>query len=188
MNPMSAGECPIRGRQRGVPGAMHDVLNFAREPIVPGQPLVAGTVALPADHSGIVSTAPPLPVPAIAAMDRADRPRLHLAVSTLDQWGRVADRSTLRSLSWTPGHPVAFETCRSGLVIVRGSASGSSYQVDSRGYLRLPAEFRHGARIELDDRLLLAASEQPRLLLVYPPDLACRALWDAATDTPGRLW
>ncbi len=150
------------------------------------RPPVTGTAPLPTDHSGGMSSVQPLPVPVIATRDPGDWPRIHLSVSALDQWGRVADRSTLRYLSWPPGHPVVFDPGRNGLLVVRDSTSGSNYRVDSRGYLRLPAELRHGARIELHDRLLLAASEQPRMILVYPPSLASRALWDAATDTPWR--
>ncbi len=147
---------------------------------------VAGTAPRTADHSGVMSTAQPLPVPVITTRDPSDWPHIHLSVSTLDQWGRIADRSTLRHLSWPPGHPVVFDTGRNGLIIVRDSPSGSNYQVDRRGYLRLPAELRHGARIELHDQLVLAASEQPRVILVYPPTLASRTLWEAATDTPRR--
>lgn len=127
---------------------------------------------------------PPLPVPEVSISARAGWPHLHLAVSTTDRWGRLADRSTVSYLSWKATQAVAFEL-RNGLIVV-SSDTTSTHAIDNQGYLRLPAQTRHCASLDVQERLLLAATRKPQILVIYPPLIARQLLCTADTSIWGQ--
>ncbi|WP_327096021.1 hypothetical protein OIE68_39715 [Nocardia vinacea] len=93
----------------------------------------------------------------------------------MDNFGRLADRSSLRHLEWHSGQRVGF-TIVNAVVVVFDNANGPDV-ISDRGYLRLPAQVRHCARIEHSDRLLLAAIPEFGGLAIFPPAAASAALW-----------
>ncbi|WP_300017736.1 AbrB/MazE/SpoVT family DNA-binding domain-containing protein [Pseudonocardia sp.] len=97
-------------------------------------------------------------------------------LATLDQYGRLADRTVLRALHWGPGHPLAL-TLVSGsvLVVARDDATA---RVGNDGYLRLPVGVRRACRLMPGDRVLLVADPSAGRLLLHPP-AALGALLDA---------
>lgn len=78
----------------------------------------------------------------------------HYVVTTADRRGRLADRSPLRVVGWSPGAPVSVRM-RGGLILV--TAEGP-HAITSQGHLRLPLAVRLVCHIETGDRLLVAAS------------------------------
>jgi hypothetical protein len=116
-----------------------------------------------------------LPLPRVDSVGGPTTPAAHMAVSTMDSFGRLADRSSLRHLGWNSGQRVGF-TIVNAVVVVSGSANGPD-AISDRGYLRLPAQVRHCARIERSDRLLLAAIREFGMLAIFPPSAASAALW-----------
>ena len=90
----------------------------------------------------------------------------YYAVSAIDVWGRLADRSPLRVLQWRPGHPIAISVVHEAVVIVARPDGHES--ITGQGHLRLPAPVRHLLRLQAGDRLLLVACPDRGLLVAYP--------------------
>jgi hypothetical protein len=94
----------------------------------------------------------------------ADRTRYCVATS-IDDRGRLADRTPLKVLAWSPGAPITITMMPSaGIVIVRRTGIDA---VSRQGYLRLPADIRHGCRICTGDRLLIVAHPDDGVLVGY---------------------
>jgi len=89
------------------------------------------------------------------------------AVSTVDRWGRLADRSAVLMLDWRPGTRIAIGVGKD--VVVAAVNGAGPHRIAARGHLRLPASVRHSAHIQAGDRLLLAAHRDRGLMIVYPP-------------------
>ncbi|MDE1672623.1 hypothetical protein [Nocardia gipuzkoensis] len=98
----------------------------------------------------------------------------HCATATIDQRGRVSDRSAIRKLDWHPGQPVTI-THHDQLAIVHPSDDGR-WAIGPTGYIHLPASIRHGCDIQAGDRLLLMASLTHHRLVVYTTPLVATAL------------
>jgi hypothetical protein len=109
----------------------------------------------------------------------------HYAVTTMDIWGRLADRSSLRVLQWRPGRPVTISIVDGAVVVAACHRLGRS-SITRQGHLRLPASVRHQCRLDAGDRLLLVACPDRGLLLAYPtPVLDTMVLAYHATLTGG---
>lgn len=91
---------------------------------------------------------------------------LYFVVTTIDRRGRLADRSPLRTLGWSPDCTVTISTVGRVVVVVTRSAGPDA--ITRQGYLRLPARVRHVCRLDTGARLLVAASADRDLLVAYP--------------------
>jgi hypothetical protein len=89
----------------------------------------------------------------------------HYLVTTVDDRGRLADRSALRLLAWEPGSVLRF-TVLHGAIMVSPAPDGIR-SVTRQGHLRLPAPVRRACDISRGDRLLVLASRDQKLLVVY---------------------
>lgn len=115
-----------------------------------------------------------LPLPRFNDEHESTLPAAHVAVSTFDSCGKVADRSALRYIDWRCGQHITF-IIADGVVKIT-EKQGGKYVIEQHGYLRLPAEIRTCARINRRDRLLLLAIREFRTLLIYPSVQAVAAL------------
>lgn len=106
---------------------------------------------------------------------------LHCSVTSIDERGRLAARSTVRQLGWTPGQMVSM-VVQHGLVVIRRSRIG--YRTPKSGFIVLPSRIRNRVGLYAGDRVLLAASVDDEVLRVYPPRVLAAAL---CAYTPG-LW
>lgn len=106
-----------------------------------------------------------LALPSLTVHDANDSMRY--AVAAVDVWGRVADRSLLRSLGWGPGQTISVAVRRGATIVVRPSRRGRLH-VTRQGHLRVPASVRHLVHLAGGDQLLLAASPERDLLVAYP--------------------
>lgn len=102
----------------------------------------------------------PLPVPALADPPPEAGPTVY-ALSAVDQSGRVADRSVVRALGWSPGTRLDIRE-HDGLITIRSAADGV-HVIDVRGYLHLPLAAR--PRILRIDVLDILGFEPPQPLL-----------------------
>jgi hypothetical protein len=84
----------------------------------------------------------------------------------VDKSGRVADRSIVRAVGWSPG--VRLDIREHGGVIVVGPAAHGVHCVDGRGHLHLPLTARRWCGIATGDRVLLAADTATGLLVAHP--------------------
>ncbi|MFX0577109.1 AbrB/MazE/SpoVT family DNA-binding domain-containing protein [Nocardia nepalensis] len=100
---------------------------------------------------------------------------LFCAAGTIDDHGRVSDRSALKHLAWYAGQALGFEG-DDQFVVVRWLRQGR-WSVGRSGYLLIPAAFRHRCNLDPGDRVLLAASRDNDLLVVVPPAVMAAALW-----------
>jgi hypothetical protein len=89
----------------------------------------------------------------------------HHAISSIDVWGRIADRSCLRTLDWEP--LTAIETVLIGDSIAVVPDPATTLTITREGHLRLPAPIRRACHIETGDRLLLTAIPHHSVLLVH---------------------
>lgn len=97
-------------------------------------------------------------------------------VAVMDRYGRVAERTVLRSLDWGPGHPIDLRIVAGSVVVIPNP--DASVHIGTDGYLRLPVGLRRACRLAPGDRVLLAADPPSRRLVLHPPT-AMDALLDA---------
>jgi hypothetical protein len=90
----------------------------------------------------------------------------YYAVTTIDDRGRLADRSPLRILHWAPGLPITLLVLPGAIVVA--AQVGGREAVTGHGYLRLPAGVRHALKLKPGDALLVAAHADRGLLVAYP--------------------
>ncbi len=109
--------------------------------------------------------------PAISAQPECGE--LHCSVTSIDERGRLAARSTVRQLGWTPGQTVSIEV-QHGLVVIRRSRHGR--RTPKSGFVVLPSRIRNRIGLYAGDRVLLAASLDDEVLRVYPPRALAAAL------------
>jgi bifunctional DNA-binding transcriptional regulator/antitoxin component of YhaV-PrlF toxin-antitoxin module len=88
-------------------------------------------------------------------------------MSALDRGGRIADRTVIEALGWTPGTRLQLEAARTHLTL-RAAIDGALAVKDHR-YLWLPAATRHLLTLRPGDRVLLSAQPERQTLVVYPP-------------------
>lgn len=88
----------------------------------------------------------------------------YYVITTIDQRGRLADRSPLRVLRRPPDHRVTVSVATYVAVVAR---AGGSSAVTRQGHLRFPAAIRHACRLTAGDRLLVAAHPDRDVLLAY---------------------
>ncbi|MBN1174456.1 MAG: hypothetical protein JXA67_19975 [Micromonosporaceae bacterium] len=88
-------------------------------------------------------------------------------VTTIDDRGRLADRTPLRVLGWEPATPVTIAAIpTAGIILVR---HGGPDRLTRQGHLRLPATIRHDHRLTGGERLLILIHPADDLLVAYTP-------------------
>lgn len=113
---------------------------------------------------------PPMPVPS-----------LHCVLTPIDDRGRLADRSPIRALGWSPGQPITISIVQLKVVVI--SQPNGIERITRQGHLRLPARIRHVCRITPGDRLLIAAALATGVLAVYSiPSLESTLLKDDTSE------
>lgn len=93
------------------------------------------------------------------------RSSLLCVVTPIDDRGRLADRSPIRAVGWSPGQSVTISVTRDNIVIVRPDGPES---ITRQGHLRLLARIRHMCRLSAGDRLLVLVTPTVSLIVVYP--------------------
>ena len=124
---------------------------------------------------------PRLPLPQIHASPGT---RLRFASTTMDDRGRLADRTIVRSLGWGPQSAITVTVpLNAGIIAV---LAGGTETLTSGGFLRLSANTRHTCRLRPGDWLLLVARLADRVLLAYTPYAvdAMTSAYHAATSGP----
>lgn len=91
-------------------------------------------------------------------------PSLYCVVTPIDDRGRLADRSPIHAVGWSPGQPVTISVTHQTIVIVR---PGGPELITRQGHLRLPARIRHMCRMTAGDRVLVVVASSG-LIVVYP--------------------
>jgi hypothetical protein len=88
-------------------------------------------------------------------------------VAALDRCGRLAERSVMRALRWSPALRLDIAEA-AGALIVRADPAGA-FRTTGHGHLVLPARVRSWCGLRPGDRVLLAADPMRQELLVCPP-------------------
>ena len=127
-----------------------------------------------------VTALPRLPIPVL--VDAGPPVEVRYVVTPVDRDGRLADRSLLTFLGWSPGVEIALTVEPGPVVIAR---PGAGVRVDGRGHLHLPVAVRHAYGIGPGDRVLLAADHQAGELLIIPGRVLTRMI-DAYRNAPGQ--
>ncbi|MBF6302474.1 AbrB/MazE/SpoVT family DNA-binding domain-containing protein [Nocardia amamiensis] len=113
--------------------------------------------------------------------DEAPIAALHCSVTAINRRGRLSAKSLLSLLGWGPGQRFSFDVDQT---LVKVRRSGAGWPLGNDGFLVLPADVRNRSNINAGDRILMAASLQHDLLVVYPPKALTAALWACYPD----LW
>lgn len=121
-----------------------------------------------------------LPVP--RAPERVQRSSSRYAFTTIDERGRLGDRSLVRLLNWQPGTSLK-PTVLDDHVIVLSRFAGTA-TVTKAGHVRLPAAIRHRCQLRAGDSLLLTASAARDLLVVCTTSVLDQALVAFAGGVP----
>ncbi|WP_157107698.1 AbrB/MazE/SpoVT family DNA-binding domain-containing protein [Nocardia amikacinitolerans] len=101
--------------------------------------------------------------------------QLHCAAGTIDDHGRLSDRSALKHLGWLAGQRISFQGDHQ--FIVAQPARHARWSIGRTGYLFIPAAFRHRCNINPGDRVMIAAAPAHDLLLVMPAAVVAAVLW-----------
>lgn len=125
----------------------------------------------------------PTTLPVVTLRAPQDRSPLYYAVSSVDDRGRIADRTSVRHVGWRPGQSVTLSIVGSAVVVQ--AFLGGADKITRQGRLLLPARIRHACHIRPRDRLLVAASAERRAILVAHTALLDAALTSAFTDEHG---
>jgi hypothetical protein len=94
---------------------------------------------------------------------------LHCVVTTTDRAGRLADRSSVRSLGWARHMLVRFDFRGDVIVVVPDASSTSS--ITTQGHLRLPLAVRRRSRIGAGSRVLVVGWPENDSLVLCTPDV-----------------
>ena len=148
--------------------------------IAPVIPRISRTGA--AESGSARSNRRPPPLPHLAGLIEPAAETVY-ALSAVDKSGRLADRSIVRVLGWTPGVRLSIRE-RDGLVVVRSADQGVRC-LDERGHLHLPLTVRRWCRIAAGDRLLVVADRCAAVLVVYPVTVLDRLLAGSHTAAMG---
>lgn len=105
---------------------------------------------------------------------------MYFAVTKIDNRGRLADRSPIRVLGWSPNRSVTISVFN-GLFIVVSRSHGPN-TITRQGHLRLPADVRHSCRLAPGAQLLVAACPERDLLAAYTAS-ALEAMLSAYTES-----
>lgn len=105
---------------------------------------------------------------------------LHCASTTINDHGRLSDRSSLKALRWAPGQFVSFDGDHR--IVVARCARQSRWAVGRAGYLRIPSANRHRCNLNPGDRALIAADLSRDILVVLPIAVVATALWNYLSD------
>lgn len=105
-----------------------------------------------------------LPLPALPQLRTSG---VVYGMAAVDCRGRVADRSVLAALGWTPGTNLNIHHAQ-GLLAFRCDLHGV-LTITPQGHLRIPAPQRHRYALAAGDRVLLAAHPSCGVLIVHPP-------------------
>ena len=118
----------------------------------------------------------PLPPPMPA-------PSLYCVLTPIDDRGRLADRSPIRAVGWSPGQPITISVVQETVVVISPQPNGAE-SLTRQGHLRLPAPVRHICRLAAGDRLLVAAAPGPGVLMAYTMPLLESILFTHHLSTP----
>jgi hypothetical protein len=126
------------------------------------------TPVLPARIEGPAKTTNHLaarPLPIARLIDTAPANADRVVVTSMDLYGRLADRTPILALNWHPGTHIEFGVNpEAGTIVVRRGGTG---RVSRQGRLRLPAHIRRQFRLAAGDRLLIAALAHHGLLIAH---------------------
>ncbi|AIJ23244.1 AbrB/MazE/SpoVT family DNA-binding domain-containing protein [Amycolatopsis methanolica] len=146
------------------------------KPVIPATPFPRdGHAAI-----GIGTTRRTLPLPTMPVPRTSN---VVYGMAAVDCRGRVADRTVLTALSWTPGTRLDIREAH-GLLLIRRDDHGM-FGITKQGHLRLPAHVRHRCRLVPGDRVLLVTDPKRELVIVHPPAALDDLLAQCHTDVLG---
>lgn len=130
-----------------------------------------------------LSSRSPRALPVAPVLARPRTSGAYFTATTVDNRGRLADRSPLRVLGWTPKTQVSFKVRPGGVLVA--ARSSSPYTVTSQGHLRLPAAVRHALRLLPGARVLVIVLPGSDFLAIYTaPALEALVLARVEPETP----
>ncbi|NUS42710.1 MAG: hypothetical protein HOQ24_03300 [Mycobacteriaceae bacterium] len=94
-----------------------------------------------------------------------DRVRVVLGSVLVNHNGRIAERSVLGSLGWTPGVRIDIVPVAEGVLHVVDRPDGE-HAIARNGQLQVPAAIRRKVRLRIGHRVLLAAHPDRNRLIV----------------------
>jgi hypothetical protein len=156
-----------------------------------------GLIQTPHEEAESVNGGPePIHLSAESGLPMPSLPRRHRDVSayytltTVGHNGRLADRSLIRKLDWTPGRRLALNASGDGTTA--DSTPTGDQAITRQGFLMLPAAVRHRCDIRYRDRVFVAAYTINKRLVIWPlsalDDMVVTRLPDPQTrSTDGRL-
>jgi hypothetical protein len=125
-------------------------------------------------------------LPLIQLLDRRSFGPHYCAATTMNDRGRLADRTLLKAMSWSASTAITISAVEdAGIIVV---TRGGMQRINRHGHLQLPAAVRHGCRILGGERLLAVARPHHHVIVIYTPyalDAMATAYHDALTAGAG---
>lgn len=107
----------------------------------------------------------PLMPMANARKDKSKSSTIHYRVTTVDARGRLADRSPILFMQWTPELPISV-ALRRGIAFIREDPNGPDH-ITRQGHIRLPLSVRRALGLNSGDRILIVADPLQRHISIY---------------------
>lgn len=105
-----------------------------------------------------------LPIPDLAAAPGAAG--VVYRIAAVDERGRIAEHSVVDALGWCAGQRLQVGMLSAAALMVRADPGGL-YTLARRGHIPLPLSARRWCHLQAADRVLLAATPEHDLLVIY---------------------
>lgn len=104
-------------------------------------------------------------LPGLPSLEQKTRTASLSVITSVDRDGRLADRSAMSVMRWSPGQAVGFSIEPGPIVVAEPEGSD---RLNGRGHLRLPALIRRQCHIEIGSRVLVVPNPVKAEVLVLP--------------------
>ncbi|MBQ6640301.1 MAG: hypothetical protein IJH84_04605, partial [Saccharopolyspora sp.] len=105
-----------------------------------------------------------LPIPDLAAAPGAAG--VVYRIAAVDERGRIAERSVTHALGWWPGQRLQVGMLSAATLAIRPDPGGLC-TLTRRGHIPVPLSARRWCHVQAADRVLLAATPEHDLLVIY---------------------
>ncbi|MCX2729480.1 hypothetical protein OOZ19_04460 [Saccharopolyspora sp. NFXS83] len=127
---------------------------------------IPAVIPRPSSDGAVSGTKPARSLPVPDLTERPGETRTLYRIASLDQRGRIAERSVIDALGWVAGQRLQFGLISESAIAVLPDPAGM-FSLARRHHIPLPVTARRWCHLQTADRVLLAAAPQHGMLVIY---------------------